>query len=144
VKWFVDEDGSDEARRLRDNFVAGELDLIAPDLLRYEVACALRYHPVARSNTSSLEAAIEAIENYQFLINPSREAWSKAIQFCYESKISPYDAIYLGVSQALKLPLVTADEKLIDTLKVELKVNVIPLAKSTSEPNAKSTQNDVR
>ena len=142
VKWFVDEDGSDKARVLRDNFLARQLDLIAPDLLKYEVASALRYHPVVRTNASTLAAAMEAIENYQFLINPSREAWSKAIQLCYESKISPYDAIYLGLSQTLKLQMVTADERLIDSLNYEQGKRVTSLTALAKEPTREPNGND--
>ena len=142
VKWFVDEDGSDKARRLRDNFLVGRVDLIAPDLLRYEVASAFRYHPVARTNASTVAGAIEAIENYQILINPTREAWSKAVQLCFESKISPYDAIYIGLSQALKLPLVTADERLINSLNAEQSKRVKSIAALTEDFESQPTGNE--
>jgi predicted nucleic acid-binding protein len=142
VKWFVDEDGSDEARLMRDTFLVGQLDLIAPDLLRYEVAIALRYHPVARTNRSSIAGAMQAIEDYQFLVNPSREAWSKAIQLCYESKISPYDAIYIGLANTLKLRLVTADERLIDSLGAEQKKRVKSLTAVAEEFAKEPIYND--
>ena len=142
VKWFVDEDGSDKARLIRDQFVTGRLGLIAPDLLRYEVASALRYHPIAEIDAASLTTAMDAIENYQFLVKPSREAWGRAIQLCYVARISPYDAIYLGVSHTLKLPLLTADEKLIGKLAADEKINVTSLTKLVEEHEDKSNEND--
>ena len=129
VKWFVDEEGSDKARLVRDNFVTGQLDLAAPDLLRYEVVNALRFHPVAEIDGAALAKSLDAIENYQFLVKPSREAWSRAIQLSYSSKISLYDAVYLGVSHIMKSPLLTADEKLINILPADEKTKVVPLAK---------------
>lgn len=134
VKWFVDEEESSKARLLRDAFVAGRLGLIAPDLLSYEVASALRYHPVAKIDAPTLTNAIDAIESYQFLTKPSREAWSRASLLCYQAKISPYDAIYLGLSHTMRLPLLTADEKLTYSLPADERANVVSLTKLPEEP----------
>ena len=45
AKWFVPETDSDKAVTLRNRHVEGGLTLMAPDLLIYEVANALVYHP---------------------------------------------------------------------------------------------------
>ena len=37
VKWFVEEEWSREARMLKDDYAAGEVDLIAPALMPFEV-----------------------------------------------------------------------------------------------------------
>jgi len=139
VKWFVDEEESDKARLVRDHFVDGRLRLIAPDLLKYEVASALRYHPVVQIDPPSLITAMDAIENYQFLITPPREAWNAAIRFCYESKISPYDAVYLALSHTMNVPLLTADMKLIDTLAPDRKAMVTSLSKLSEKPEDTET-----
>lgn len=43
VKWFVDEIYSDNARKLRDAFINGGIEIISPELMPYEVLNALRY-----------------------------------------------------------------------------------------------------
>jgi predicted nucleic acid-binding protein len=129
VKWFVDEEDSDIARRIRNHFVDGRLRLIAPDLLKYEVASALRYHPTARIDPPTLITAIDSIENYQLLTTPSAEAWNGAIRLCYECKVSPYDAIYLGLSHTMNYPVLTADIKLLDAVTSETKRMVTLLSK---------------
>ena len=140
VKWFVDEDESDKARLIRDHFVEGRLRLIAPDLLKYEVASALRYHPIAQIDPPYMITAIDAIENYQFLIKPSREAWTRAIHFFHEFEISPYDAIYLGLSHATNRPLLTGDMKLVGAITPETRRMITPLSKLGKEPEDKSNK----
>jgi len=127
VKWFVDEEASDRARLLRNGFLAGKSEIAAPDLLKYEVATALRWHPVAHIDSASLARALVALDDYQFLISPSRDAWGKAIELSYSAAISPYDGIYLALAQVLRSPLVTADKELIAVIPVAERRNVMPL-----------------
>jgi predicted nucleic acid-binding protein len=128
VKWFVDEDASDKARLLRDSFVRGQSELVAPDLLKYELANALRSHPIAVVDRSTLLRAMDALDNYQFLITPSKETWALAIELSYSTPISLYDGVYVGLSQMLKSPLVTADQKLIRTLPPRQRPSAIALS----------------
>jgi len=44
LKWFVAENDSDKAVRLREEYYLGERDIIVPDLLLFEVSNALRYN----------------------------------------------------------------------------------------------------
>ncbi len=132
IKWFVDEDDSDKARHLRDSFVDGRSELVAPDLLKYELASALRFHPIADVARSTLLNALRAIDNYQFLIQPSKEAWTLAIELSYSTPISLYDGLYLGLSHVLRSPLVTADQKLIRSLPQRQRINVLPLSEFES------------
>jgi len=45
LKWFVDEEDSVQALRIRDEFYNGNREIIVPDLLLFEVSNALRYNP---------------------------------------------------------------------------------------------------
>lgn len=45
IKWFSEEEYTDKAVKLREDFFRGELELAVPDLLLYEVSNALRYNP---------------------------------------------------------------------------------------------------
>ncbi len=128
VKWFVDEQHSDHARRLKDKFIHGDIEIVAPDLLKYEVASALRWHPIALVDRQSLTRALSDIEGCQFLVDPPRQAWSKAIELSYASHISPYDGIYMGLAHVLKSPLVTADERLIHALPKSEAIEIVSLA----------------
>ncbi len=43
VKWFVDEVHSEKARELRDEYINGSVEILAPELMPYEVLNALKY-----------------------------------------------------------------------------------------------------
>ncbi len=45
LKWFVNEADSGLALKLREEFYTGEREIVAPDLLLFEIANALRYSP---------------------------------------------------------------------------------------------------
>jgi len=62
VKWFVEEDYTDEALRLRDDYVERALEIASPDLLPYEVLNALRYNP--SFGGSQLVKTAMALEKY--------------------------------------------------------------------------------
>jgi predicted nucleic acid-binding protein len=42
LKWFVNEADSGQALKLREEFYAGEREIVVPDLLLFEIANALR------------------------------------------------------------------------------------------------------
>jgi predicted nucleic acid-binding protein len=128
VKWFVDEQGSEKARLLKDRFVAGAVDVVAPSLLKYEVINALRWHPIAHVDEHTLNAAMTALDDYQFLMDPPLEAWSRAIHLSYVSSISAYDGIYLGLAHTLQSQLVTADERLIEAVPSSEKPSIVSLS----------------
>jgi len=44
IKWFSEEEYTDRALKLRDDFSKGEIELVVPDLMLYEVSNALRYN----------------------------------------------------------------------------------------------------
>jgi len=43
LKWFIEEKDTDKALKIRDDYVAGKIDIEIPDLLIYELANVLRY-----------------------------------------------------------------------------------------------------
>lgn len=45
IKWFSEEEFTDKAIEIRDNFYKGTVELAAPDLILYEVSNALRFNP---------------------------------------------------------------------------------------------------
>jgi predicted nucleic acid-binding protein len=128
VKWFVDEQDSDKARLLKDGYVAGEVELSAPSLLKYEVINALRWHPTARPDERTLAVTLTALDDFQFLIDPPKEAWIRAIHMSYSFQISPYDGIYLGLARALRSHVVTADKQLIQEVPLSERRDILSLS----------------
>ncbi len=46
--------------------------------------------------------------------------YSKLIQYCLQANLTAYDASYLVLAEAEKIPLITADEKLIKAVEKEI------------------------
>jgi predicted nucleic acid-binding protein len=110
VKWFSNEEGTEAALNLRDEHIAGTTTLIAPDLLLYELANALRYKPgfndehVARALSDILDLQIDIISPGKELLKQSAEA-----ALIYDAAI--YDACYLALGQLMGVEVYTSDKK---------------------------------
>lgn len=111
AKWFLQEENTQEAVRLRDAHIEGTISLAAPDLLIYEVANALNFHP--KTTVSDLKANLtELFELDLDLVAPSTEYSSQIIESAKKLSITVYDASYVALSETMATSLVTADNKL--------------------------------
>ena len=129
VKWFIEEKDSLPARRLRELFQEGTIELDAPSLLIYEVASALRFHPVARFTPRQLRGAIESLEGLQITREPSDLEWATTFTLSLENPISIYDAVYVAFATHGHSQMVTADTILTKRLKsAETRQRAIMLA----------------
>jgi len=119
VKWFLREEWRDNAINLRNDYVEGRVDLVAPCIMPFEVLNAIRY---SRKDMESetLEGIAESLSLYGIKLYDLRgEYVKKAVRLSIEKNITVYDASYLALAIELKAKLYTADEKLIDKLGKE-------------------------
>jgi predicted nucleic acid-binding protein len=115
TKWFVQEELSDKAIRLRDDYLEGKITIACPDLLGYEVINALRYKP--SFGEQDLKTVARALEKYNFLSYSilSNNVASKSIEFALKYGLTIYDASYIAVADYLDRSIVyTADPKLVE------------------------------
>jgi len=120
VKWFIEENNSINAKILRSKFIDGEIELIAPSLLYFEVLNALKYSKLFTQ--AELNDAGESLENYGInIITIQKEIREHMIKIAVEYDMSIYDASYLGLSIATGGTLYTADEKILKKLPKSLK-----------------------
>lgn len=115
AKWYlVDEDDRDAALAILDGFTTGDLDLVAPDSFRTEVASAITAATLGRQPrltpdegrrliARSLTVSIELVATPQLL--------EPAFTLVHDHGCAFYDALYLALAQRLGLPFVTADRK---------------------------------
>src|SRR6266699_2685814 len=76
AKWFLDEEYSENARRLRDSFVKGRLGIAVPSLLFYETLNALRYSKLY--DERELGLAAESLSKYGFDVwSPKGEVYTE-------------------------------------------------------------------
>ena len=115
-KWYIDEEDSDKARRILDDFIRGVIEISMPDLAYYEVSNSLRWNP--RNSSSDVKAVIENLDALELnVIVPTPSLLQAAVDFAYNQNLTIYDAIYVVLAQELGFTFVTADEKLFDKVK---------------------------
>lgn len=113
VKWFVPERNHEPARDLRDDYLEGHHDLVAPALLPFEVVNALRYSRFP--DEERLTVAAEALVEYDIELRPFGRSGAVA-EIAVELDITIYDASYLALAAAMDSPAYTADERLLEAV----------------------------
>jgi predicted nucleic acid-binding protein len=121
----VPEEDAESARRLRHEYEAGEADILSPHLLLFEVANALRYHPIVRFGSEELATAVGALRNMAILVDLDAECWNRTFQISHSEQISIYDAVYLALALQNDAWFVTADSKLHKGLAEDLQKHVL-------------------
>ena len=112
VKWFSREADTPAALALRDALYRGDCRILAPDLLFYEVANALRFHP--RFGEDDVRAAVLSVPDLGVELAPAdAELLGRAVELAFRFNTTVYDACFLALADLRGFPLISADEKLI-------------------------------
>lgn len=112
VKWFIEEEHSDQALSLREAFATGRIQLHAPALMPYEVLNALARSALFTGDELVLIA--RSLSGYGFEISTSvGDGLEKMAVLCAGDELTAYDAAYVALAQRLKARLYTADVELL-------------------------------
>ncbi len=112
IKWFIKEIKRESALEIRDSYLKGEINLIAPDLILYEFLNALKY--IKQHNEEEMKTIFEAIMNYDIdLYLMDKELAEESIKIAKNSELTIYDSAYLALAKLKEGKLITADEILI-------------------------------
>ena len=113
AKWYLDEEYSDRARLLRDDFVKGQIAITVPSLLFYETLNALRYSRAF--DEKELPVVADSLSKYGFEVwEPRGEVYREAARLSLAQDITVYDAAYVALSEHLRALFYTVDKKLLD------------------------------
>ncbi len=122
VKWHLkDEDHAAEAAVLLEDFGRGQLELVAPAQIRFEVPSAFSVATLGRNPRLSAAEGRAAIEEFLALriqIVDDDALILAAYPLVHQYGCALYDALYLALSQRLRIPFVTADRKLHQRVKL--------------------------
>lgn len=110
AKWYLPEDHHEDARRLRDHFLEGTVDLTAPNVFPYEVLNALRYS--GQFDESELERAAETLPSYGIDLVPFHQL-ADLVSAAFGIENTIYDASYIALAATYDTVVYTADRKLI-------------------------------
>ena len=122
VKWYIPEKHHKDARNLRDNYLEGTHELVAPHLLGFEVINALKYS--GHYEGERLAEASESLSEYGLELRPFGDC-GRVAEIADELDVSVYDASYVALASATDSVVFTADEVLVeDTAGTEYADNV--------------------
>lgn len=114
LKWFLpDEEEGQMALEFLEKHLAGEIQLVAPSLLEYEVLNGLLYAGKrGRIKEDIIRKAAEGLAGLGIELKPPSAHAARALKFARAFGISIYDAAYLAVAEAEGCPLITAADRL--------------------------------
>lgn len=116
VKWFVDEEGSKEALKIRRKYVEGEAEILAPDLILFEALNALRYKDLF--TVQEVKRVSEALDAYAFDLRPLRGQYAaQTLDVAYQNDVTVYDSSYVSLALLEGAQMYTGDGKLIKRLR---------------------------
>ena len=114
-----------EPGRVKASALLGSRRLLAPRLVRYElaqVALSKSSRGPAESCARILEAFTAALRLPVRLVEPD---WAQVVQLARAHGLSAYDASYLQIALALRVPLATLDSRL-GRVAEELGIRALP------------------
>ena len=109
VKWYSPsgEDDLTKADKLLENYVDGSCGFIAPTLIAYELANALRFNP--SFEVADVKRAMKDFFDLQITLEEPSKYANPAIDLAFKFSLTVYDAVYAALSQTTGIPLITAD-----------------------------------
>jgi predicted nucleic acid-binding protein len=117
IKWFVVEPYSAEARRVLDDYRAGTLTLLAPDLINAEIGNVVwkkqRFQGLAVVDGQQI---IDEFRKLKFEVISSATLLDEAYRLAVAHQRTVYDALYIALSVREQCLFVTADEKLYNAI----------------------------
>ncbi|KXA96955.1 hypothetical protein AKJ39_03950 [candidate division MSBL1 archaeon SCGC-AAA259J03] len=114
-KWFVEEEYTEEALNLREDYIARRTEIIAPELLPFEVLNSLRYNPEYQEQ--DLLKVSEALDDYSFWLHRLKgDVGKNAVRKAVKYDITIYDASYVSLGEEKGAEVYTADGKLLEKL----------------------------
>jgi predicted nucleic acid-binding protein len=126
AKWFLpgnSETLTDQAFSLLDRYTKQEVRFIVPDLFWVEFANVMwKAVRLGRFSRSSGRAALAALLQYDFPTAPSLNLLESAFQIATAYERTIYDSLYVALAVHSKAQLVTADERLANSLAAHFPV----------------------
>jgi predicted nucleic acid-binding protein len=111
IKWFSEEENTQNALKLREEHINGDRILSAPDLLKYEIANALRYKP--GFDQQKIVRAVTDLTDLQIdVVTPGKDLIERAVELAYTYDITVYDSCYMALGELMGVNVFTADKKL--------------------------------
>jgi len=119
AKWRLkDEDLVEEAELLLQRYMASKIQLVAPSLIRYELASVLeKARRLGRIGGDDVEDSLRYLLGLAVhLDRDSNSLIERASVLAADLTLSTYDATYVALAEDLDVTLVTNDRRIVDRL----------------------------
>ena len=118
LKWRLrDEEATQQADALLEDFLAGKLMLFTPTLFDYEIANALRVAVTRqRLSESDAAAALADFAQYTIIRYDFSSIASRTFDLSGQHQRSAYDSAYMALAQAQGLWFFTGDKRLFNAV----------------------------
>lgn len=120
-KWLIaDEPDTAQAVAVLAAYTAGDLDLVAPDYIRYEVPAALRAatrRKPPRLTRAQAEQAVTEFLGFAIPTVTDDALVTDALSVSFSYDCGFYDALYVALAQRLGIPFLTADNRLHEQIR---------------------------
>ena len=116
VKWLRQgEVLAAQALALRAAYLDGKIELLAPDLLAYELANVLRYK--VELSTASVELAVQSVFDMGLeWAAPTASLMRRAAAIARAAEVTVFDAAFAALAESAGATFVTADKALVRRL----------------------------
>ena len=108
AKWFLAEEGSEEAEEFLDALAGGDR-VAVPSSFFYELAHVLWSKRRTGMTEKGAAAIWGDIARLPLIVTQWEELFPQALSFAYRFDVSPYDAAFVVLARELGCELVTAD-----------------------------------
>ena len=126
VKWFLPESGeplADQAMALLDQFDRKEIQFVVPDLFHVEIASAIwKAVRVGRIPPAFADEALQLLTQREFATVPSLKLLDTAFPIAMTHGRTVYDSLYVALAIQTQSQLITADERLANSLAAHFPV----------------------
>ncbi len=118
VKWFIQEEDSDAAQFILDEYESENLSFLAPTLIYAEFGNIIWKKLIFQGlESTDADFAIQKFKNISFVLTPTSILFDDAFRIAVEYKRSFYDSLYLALSVKENCEFVTADEKFYNAVR---------------------------
>ena len=128
IKWFIEEDDSDIAQLIYDDYESGNFSFLAPDLIYAEFGNIV-WKKLIFKNLDPKEAnfAVQEFKKISFTLTPITALFDDAYEIAVKYKRTFYDSLYLALSVRENCEFVTADEKFYNAVRAKFS-NIVLLS----------------
>lgn len=120
AKWILpsaEEPYSKNALELLDRYRMKEIQVLVPDLFWAEIGNVLwKAARTQRISVADAQVGLQKLVNSNFLTVPSLSVLNRAFEIATSFGRSFYDCLYVALAESATTYLITADEKLVNTL----------------------------